>query len=140
MKILLAVDGSDYTKRMLAYIAANNELLGQDHEYIIFTAIVPIANYALAFLDVQAVKKSYDSEAQDVFRSVRAFAEQQGWNAHTEYAVGNPAEVIADYATKAKADLVVMGTHGRSSLTNLVMGSVASGVLARCTVPVLLVR
>jgi len=33
MKILLPIDGSDYTKRMLSYIAAHDELLGSGHEY-----------------------------------------------------------------------------------------------------------
>jgi len=33
-----------------------------------------------------------------------------------------------------------MGTHGHSSLGNVILGSVASGVLARCKVPVLLIR
>jgi len=37
-------------------------------------------------------------------------------------------------------DLVMMGSHGHSALGNLVMGSVATQVLAHCKVPVLLVR
>ncbi|HWS05017.1 MAG TPA: universal stress protein, partial [Burkholderiaceae bacterium] len=39
-----------------------------------------------------------------------------------------------------KFDLVIMGSHGHSALANLVMGSVATQVLAHCHVPVLLVR
>jgi nucleotide-binding universal stress UspA family protein len=37
-------------------------------------------------------------------------------------------------------DLIVMGTHGHSALGNVVMGSVATGVLARCKAPVLLIH
>ena len=37
MKVLLPVGGSDYTKRMLSYIAAHNELLGARHGYTLFT-------------------------------------------------------------------------------------------------------
>lgn len=140
MKILLAVDGSNYTKRMLAYIAANDELLGPGHEYVVMTAITPISEYARAFLDVQAVKDSYRDEAQEVFRAVTAFAEQQRWNARTEYVVGHPPAAIAQFAEEMKADLIVMGAHGHGALGNLVLGSVASGVLSRCKVPVLLVR
>jgi nucleotide-binding universal stress UspA family protein len=43
-------------------------------------------------------------------------------------------------AEDGKFDLVVMGSHGHSALANLVMGSVATQVLAHCKVPVLLVR
>ena len=39
MKILVAVDGSDYTKRMLAYWAAHDEWLGDSHEYTLLTVI-----------------------------------------------------------------------------------------------------
>ena len=51
----------------------------------------------------------------------------------------SPALAITEYATKNNADLIVMGTHGHSALGNLVLGSVATGVLARCKVPVLLI-
>jgi nucleotide-binding universal stress UspA family protein len=48
--------------------------------------------------------------------------------------------VIAALANKGKFDLLMMGSHGHSTLGNLVMGSVATKVMAHCTAPVLLVR
>ena len=51
MKILLPVDGSDYTKRMLSYIAAHDELLGAGHEYTALTAVSKIPGNAARFLD-----------------------------------------------------------------------------------------
>lgn len=53
---------------------------------------------------------------------------------------GAPAEMIAEVATEVKADLIVMGTHGRTGLTRLVMGSVAEEVLRRAPCPVLTIR
>ena len=53
---------------------------------------------------------------------------------------GHVGDRIADFATSGKFDLVVMGSHGDSSIANVVMGSVASRVLARCKTPVLLIR
>ena len=53
---------------------------------------------------------------------------------------GAAADTIAQVAEKGKFDLIVMGSHGMSSLKNLVMGSVATKVLAHCDVPVLLIR
>ena len=38
MKILVAVDGSPFTKRMLAYLAAHDEWLGAHHQYTVFNA------------------------------------------------------------------------------------------------------
>jgi nucleotide-binding universal stress UspA family protein len=50
------------------------------------------------------------------------------------------AETIAKTAAEGKFDLIMMGSHGHSNLVNLVMGSVATRVLAHCKTPVLLVR
>lgn len=140
MKILLPVDGSDYTKRMLSYIAAHDELLGAGHEYIALTAIVPIPGHAARFLDQGTLDDYYAEQAETVLKSVKAFAEQQHWKFRAAHRRGRPAEAIADFAAQEKVDLIVMGTHGHSSLGNMVLGSVATGVLARCKVPVLLIR
>jgi nucleotide-binding universal stress UspA family protein len=53
---------------------------------------------------------------------------------------GDPAALISEAAAELKADLVVMGTHGRTGFTRLVMGSVAENVLRRAPCPVLTVR
>lgn len=50
------------------------------------------------------------------------------------------ADVIIEQAKKWRADLIVLGTHGRRGLTRLVMGSDAEGVVRSTRVPVLLVR
>jgi len=54
--------------------------------------------------------------------------------------VGPVADVIVSQAKKQRADLIVIGTHGRRGVTRLVMGSDAEGVVRRSPVPVLLVR
>lgn len=55
-------------------------------------------------------------------------------------ATGNPVAEILRVAAEAKADLIVMGTHGRSGLSRMVMGSVAEGVLRESACPVVTVR
>jgi nucleotide-binding universal stress UspA family protein len=54
--------------------------------------------------------------------------------------VGDPAHEIASHAGSHGYDLIVMGTHGHTALGNLVMGSVATKVLASSKVPVLFFR
>ena len=53
---------------------------------------------------------------------------------------GDPAAVILDLAATAKCDLIVVGTHGRTGLGRLLMGSVAERVMRRSPCPVLTVR
>ena len=140
MKILLPVDGSDYTKRMLAYVAAHDELLGAAHDYTFFTAIAPIPAHATRFLERGMLDGYYDEQAEQVFKPVRAFADQQHWTCRTVHAHGHAADEIARIAEAGRYDLIVMGTHGNTSLVNVILGSVAGGVLARCKLPILLVR
>jgi nucleotide-binding universal stress UspA family protein len=62
---------------------------------------------------------------------------------HVDYQIisdGNAADEIVRAAAEAKADLVVMGTHGRTGLKRVLMGSVAAAVLTRATCPVVTVR
>ncbi|RYE59783.1 MAG: universal stress protein [Oxalobacteraceae bacterium] len=139
MKILLAADGSQYTKRMLAYVAAHDEWLGTHHEYVVVTAVPTIPARARSFLDREMINGFYRDEAEKVFKPIRAFFKQHGIVAQFVSKAGPPAEIIAMHATRA-FDLLMMGSHGQGAVVNVVMGSVATKVLASCTVPVLLVR
>ena len=53
---------------------------------------------------------------------------------------GEPSDVILHVASESGSDLIVMGTHGRTGLSRLLIGSVAEAVLRRATCPVLTVR
>ena len=50
------------------------------------------------------------------------------------------ADAIVGYSKKCKADLIVMGTHGRRGLSRVVLGSDAESVLRETSVPILLIR
>ncbi|MEO7007593.1 MAG: universal stress protein, partial [Caldimonas sp.] len=93
-----------------------------------------------AFADRDRVRGYYDDDAETVFRPIRRFLKRQGIDATFVHRIGNPAEDIARLAEKGKFDLLVMGSHGHGALGNLVLGSVATKVLARCSTPVLLIR
>jgi nucleotide-binding universal stress UspA family protein len=82
----------------------------------------------------------YADEAEKVTAPVVKFFKRHGIEPKVVHKVGQPGEQIARAANAGKFDMVVMGSHGHSALGNLVMGSVATQVLAHCEVPVLLVR
>ena len=50
------------------------------------------------------------------------------------------ADLIVEYAQRWKADVIVLGTHGRRGFSHLLMGSDAESVVRSSTIPVLLVR
>jgi nucleotide-binding universal stress UspA family protein len=140
MKILVAADGSPFTKRMLAYLAAHDEWLGSHHEYTVLTVVPAVPSRAAAVVAKDALKSYYDDHAAAVFKPIRTFFTRQGMKAQYISRTGNAAEEIAAVADKGDYDLLVLGSHGHGSFGNLVMGSVATNVLARTKLPALIVR
>ncbi|MFZ9297846.1 MAG: universal stress protein [Hylemonella sp.] len=140
MKILLAVDGSKYTKKMLAYLTTHSELFSNGNDYTIFTAQPALPPRARAAVGKEIVDKYYSEEAEKILAPVSKFLMRHGIAAKSQWKVGHAGEQIAKLADSGKYDMLMMGSHGHSALGNLVMGSVATQVLAHCKVPVLLVR
>ena len=140
MKILVAADGSPFTKRMLAYLAAHDEWLGGAHEYTVIHTVTAVPPRAASVLDKQVLKDYYESEGEKVFKPIRAFFAKQGLKAGFEAKVGPAAEVVISRVAKGGFDLIVMGSRGHGSFVNLVLGSVATKVLSETQVPVLLIR
>ena len=140
MKILLAVDGSSYTKKMLAYLTTHDDLFSAKNHYTLLTVQSPLPPRARAALGKEAVDSYYADETDAILAPVVKFLERHGVKAQSEWQVGTAGETIAKFADEGKFDLLIMGSHGYGSLGNLVMGSGATKVLANSQVPVLLVR
>ncbi|MEC5214350.1 nucleotide-binding universal stress UspA family protein [Polaromonas sp. CG_9.5] len=140
MNILLAVDGSKYTKKMLAYLATHDEIFSANNTYTVLTVQPALPARARAAVGKEVVNSYYADETEEVLAPVSEFLARHEINAKSEWKVGPAGETIAKFADEGKFDLLVMGSHGNGALGNLVMGSVATKVLAQCAVPVLMVR
>lgn len=140
MKILLAVDGSPFTKRMLAWLATHEEWLSAPHEFTVLTVVPSIPPHAASMFSAEQLKSYYDDTAEATFKPIRKFTAKHDLATNYVAKVGHAAEVIAKLADKGKHDMIMMGSHGHGNLLNLITGSVATQVLARSKLPVLLVR
>jgi len=140
MKILLPVDGSPYTKRMLAWLATNEEWLKAPHEFVILTVVPQVPPNAASMFPPDELKSYYNDTADAIFKPIRKFLAKHDLATRYVSKTGHAPEVIAKIAEKEKCDMVIMGTHGHGNFMNLIMGSVTNQVLARTKLPVLLVR
>lgn len=142
MKILVAVDGSEYTKRMLAYWVAHQEWLGaEEHQFTVLTVVQTVPARAAAVLDRAALQAYYADEGEEVLHPIRRFLDQKSLGATFLSKTGaSPGEVIARTAEEGRFDLILLGSHGHGAVAGLVLGSVASHVLAHCRTPVLVIR
>ncbi len=140
MKILLPVDGSTFSKCMLAYVAAHDEWLGDRHDYTVLHVTPALPPRAAAQIPREVLASYYAETSDKVFKPIRRFFQQQGLSAQFVTKVGPAAAVIIEVAQKGRFDLLLMGSHGHGSLGQLMLGSVTSKVLAHGTEPVLIVR
>ena len=142
MKILLAVDGSPFTEKMLDYLSAHPTFAAQDNQFTALTVLLGLPHRVRAAVGKDAVDAYYMEEADKVLSAVtsRLATAKPDLKVASAFEVGSPGDCIGQVAEAGGYDLVMMGSHGQGALGNLVMGSVATKVLARCTVPVLIVR
>ena len=125
MKILLAVDGSAYTKKMLAYLATHDEMFGNKNTVTLVTVQLPLPPRARAAVGADIANGYYADEAAKITAPVVKFLKRHGMEPTVVSKVGSPGEAIAKVANDGKYDLLVMGTHGHGLLGTAVMGSVA---------------
>ncbi|MDY6764551.1 MAG: universal stress protein [Halobacteria archaeon] len=101
--------------------------------------------HALYVIDTDIVNWStlldtFSEEGEVATKEIEKRAASFNMGTTTEVVEGTPHEEILDYIKKKNIDLVVMGTHGRSGLDRLFIGSVTSKVVRSSEVPVLTVR
>ena len=140
MKILLAVDGSPYTKRMLGYLAAHRELFGAKAEYTAMTVVAAVPPQVTHFVAKQVLDGYFSDEAQKILKPIEVFAKRHERKIATLYRVGHAADLISEAATSGEFDLLIMGSHGYSGVKSLLLGSVSSRVMALCATPTLIIR
>jgi nucleotide-binding universal stress UspA family protein len=140
MKILLAVDGSKFTKKMVVYISTHPELFGTDNDYTAITAHPPLPPRARAAVGKDIADHYHAQESEKILAPVCKFLARHNINAKSAWKVGPPGETIAKLADDGKFDLIVIGSHGHGALRGLLMGSVVSKVIALTDIPVLIVR
>ena len=100
MKILVPVDGSPFTKRMLAYLAAHDEWLGDAHRYTLLHVAPAVPPRAAAVIDRAVLQAHYTEESEKVFKPIRSFFGKQKIAADFVAKVGPAADTIAALAAK----------------------------------------
>jgi nucleotide-binding universal stress UspA family protein len=140
MKILLALDGSAFTEKMIAYVTYHPELFGAANHYTGLTVRAQVSGRVKSMVGSDTVQDYHSDEAEEVLAPARSAMAKAGLQLETLFKLGPLGETIAEAAETGGFDLIVMGSHGHGSLANLVMGSVATEVLKASKVPVLLVR
>ena len=141
MKILLAVDGSDVALRAVDHLIGHVSWFREMPEIHLLHVQPPIPiGRALAHVSKETLQAHYMDESREHLQEAQQKLDAAGRFHTTHIHVGQAPEVIAKLAGELGCELVVMGSHGRSGIAGLVMGSVATRVLHLAPCPVLLVK
>jgi nucleotide-binding universal stress UspA family protein len=137
-RILVPIDFSEASLNALASVRDLGKRFGAKLLLLYVVEPIYVADpYLAASPDV--LDAQWDMAKEEMTR-IGADLKKQGQRVHTMVRGGVAAQVIVDTATSTGADLIVMGTHGRTGLTHMLIGSVAEKVLRTASCPVLTVR
>ena len=141
-RILVPTDGSETTARAVTTAVALAKSLGAEIHTLCVKETFPFG--AVAELQPAPPLEFYDAQDSLATQHVQAVADAcaaVGVPCHAETTDGvQPWEAIVAHAEAKGCDLLVMGSHGRSGLSALLLGSETQDVLSHTTVPVLVVR
>ena len=140
MKILVPVDGSNYSDAALAFIASRTRLIGTRPDVELLNVQLPVPPRIERVASRATIRNYLAAEANRVLEPAVARLLRAGLAVRSSFAVGVPGIEIARAAARSGADLIVMGSHGHSAVKGLLLGSVTQAVLASCTTPLLVVR
>ena len=138
--LVVALDGSPCADRALQ-LALN--LAARTGSKLAMCSVVDPSPVYGTLEPAVLVERTLDEIRNAATRAVNdalAKAEATGLHAQVSTPEGEPVYEIISYANRLKADGIVIGTHGRSGLSRLFIGSVAEGVMRHATVPVITVR
>ena len=140
MKILLATDGSNFSEAAARNIV--KQFRTQDSEVRVLTVVEPLSTAA-----VPQMSAGYYPELEDQKREARTLVErtakmlaEAGFKTSTVVLTGDAKTIILDEAADCKADLIVVGSHGRRGLGRFLLGSVPEAIARHTSCSVEIVR
>jgi nucleotide-binding universal stress UspA family protein len=141
MKFLIAVDGSEHSRRAIEAVARLATQLASSQVLLLNVADAMVFYGDLPPFDLEAVERAQRQHQERLLTDALAHARACGLQqVQTQSAVGLAAQEILRVADERGVDQIVMGTHGRGAVGSLLLGSVTQRVVHQAKVPVLLVR
>ncbi|MGB5584501.1 MAG: universal stress protein [Gammaproteobacteria bacterium] len=146
MNILLATDGSEYSDSALDFMLRFPFPPGSTMTVLSVVDDIPMLPAELDALDetqneaLKAANKRLKEEAQELVDRESARLREDGWPGETLVRTGKPVDQILRVAEEISADLVVLGSHGKSRAQRFMLGSVSDRVLEYAPCSVVIVK
>lgn len=142
MKILIALDDSPHSDRALDFVTRMRWPAGS--RVIVLSTLQPVASAMAAAQDSSTVLPELLEELRQRLEELVARAEstlrESGFSTEGRILMGDPREALLQVAQSERADLLVVGSRGRTGITKLMLGSVSSHVVTHAPCSVLVVK
>ncbi len=136
--VLVPVDDSDLARQALEFVLEEHA----GDEIVLLHVLDPIDAIYVSEPIVwdDRLLENRREDAEQLLAELEEVATRSNVAVRTEMARGDPAKGILEYAEEADIDQIVIGSHGRSGVSRVLLGSVAESVTRRSPVPVTIVR
>ena len=141
-RVLIPIDGSDCALRGVSLIIAQgaDDLDPENVEIHLVNVQAPFSHDISRFASHQQIAAFHREESDKVVRGACRLLDAAGFGYTLHQEVGKVAETITGLAETLHCDQIVMGTHGRGALAELLTGSTALKVMHRSRISLLLVK
>ncbi|ELY52599.1 universal stress protein [Natronolimnohabitans innermongolicus] len=140
--VLVPIDDSDRSTQALEFACREYPDAAITALHILdpgdFYAATGIEGGAMANYD--EIQKHHENRAEELLTQARETAAEHDVEIETDHVIGGVSRSIVDYAEEHDVDHVVIGSHGRTGASRILLGSVAENVARRSPVPVTIVR
>lgn len=142
MKVLVSIDGSKHSTKAIEYLIKHANMFegkGSGLTVLHVQADV-IPPEVTQYIPKKSIADWYADQSKKAVKAATSKLDAAGVQYKLVQKIGRIADTILEEAKTSKADMIVMGSHGRGSLMSLIMGSVTSQVLSQSKQPVLIIK
>jgi len=135
-KILYPTDFSEVSRKALAYI---KQLKDAGTKEVIVLHVIDLREIARE-LDFQKVLERMEVKAREETKTIETELNKNGFHVKSRIETGIPFRDILRVEKEEDVSLIVMGSHGKSCIDEMIIGSVSEKVIRKSTKPVLVIR
>lgn len=140
LRLLVPVDGSDASQRAIEHLLKKLGWYKEPAEIHVLNVQYPLHGDVSMFVSQDQIRQFHHDEGMKALQPARDRLQAAGVSCVLHIGIGEPAEIIVQYAREKQCDQIFMGTRGLGSVAGMLLGSVAMKVIHLSDTPLLLVK
>ncbi len=140
VKILMPIDGSAASDKAVADFIQYLDWYKETPEIHLLNVQLSLHGDISMFIDKETIQQFHQENGMKKLQNARDLLNQAGLSCQYHITVGDPAEIIVQFAKERFFDQIVIGARGLGAVTSLLLGSVASKLIKLSSIPVLVLK